>query len=73
VFDWLAPPAIYQTVVVNLIAEPDTAISGVLWKARGPWLVLRKASLMKPSLQPMTIDGDVIVHRDNVSFIQVLA
>jgi hypothetical protein len=72
VFDWLGPPALLHSVVVNLIADPDTAISGVLWQSRGPWLVLRKASVLKPNLEPMPVDGDVLVHRHNVAFVQVL-
>ena len=69
---WFQPPALYHSVVVNLIQEADTAISGVLFQARGPWLVLRKAAVLKPNLEPMPVDGDVLVHRSNVTFIQVL-
>jgi hypothetical protein len=58
-------------VVVNLIEERDTAVQGVLWRSRGPWLVLREASMLKPSLAPQAMDGDVLVHRSNVAFIQV--
>jgi len=59
-------------VIVNLKDDPTTAIKGVLWSSRGPWLTLSSAALLKPSLPPTPIDGDVIVHRDNVSFVQVL-
>lgn len=69
---WWLPPCLRRSVVVNLISEPDTAISGVLWQSRGSWLVLRNASLIKPELAPLPIDGEVIVHRSNVSFVQAL-
>jgi len=58
-------------VIVNLKDDPTTAIKGVLWSSRGPWLTLRSASLLKATLQPTPIDGEVIVHRDNVLFLQV--
>ena len=70
--DWLAPPCLHRAVVVNLIAEPDTAIRGVLWQSRGAWLVLKKAAVLKPNMDPTPVDGDVLVHRANVSFVQVL-
>lgn len=47
-------------------------ISGVLWRARGSWLVLRKATIVQPHREPVIVDGEVVVHRDNVAFIQVL-
>lgn len=60
-----------RTVVVNLVSDKDVALSGVLWRARGPWLILRRASLLKQRTDPLAIDGEVIVHRSNVSFLQV--
>lgn len=69
---WWQPPCLYRTVVVNLIADPESAIQGVLWRSRGSWLTIRKASILKPNLAPMAVDGDVIVHRANVNFVQVL-
>jgi hypothetical protein len=73
VFEWfVAPPCLRQSVVVNLISEPDTAIRGVLWSVRGSWFVLKNAAVLKPQLEPLAIDGDVIIHRTNVAFVQVL-
>jgi len=73
VFDsWFAPPCLRQSVVVNLISEPDTAIRGVLWSVRGSWFVLKNAAILKPTLDPVTIDGEVIIHRANVAFLQVV-
>lgn len=69
---WFAPPCLRQTVVVNLISEPDTAIRGVLWSMRGTWFVLKNAALLKPNLEPVTVDGDVIIDRRNVAFLQVV-
>lgn len=70
---WLGPPCLLQRVLLVLIAEEDTALRGVLWRVRGPWLVLRDADVKKGSAAPVPLDGgEVIVHRSNVAFIQVL-
>jgi hypothetical protein len=57
---------------VNLKDDPTTAIRGVLWKTRGPFITLVQAFALKVGNQPAQIDGDVIIERDNVSFYQVL-
>jgi hypothetical protein len=68
-----APPCLYHSVVVHLIAERDTAIQGVLWQSRGAWWVLKKAYVLKPGVDPERADGDnVVVHRSNVAFVQVM-
>jgi hypothetical protein len=59
-------------VIVNFRSDPDLAIRGVLWAYRGSWLVLRDAALLKANASATPLDGDAIVHRDNVSFLQVL-
>lgn len=68
---WGAPPALYRRVVVNLVSDTDLAIGGVLWQARGAWLVLRKAEMLRAKEAPVPIDGEVLIHRGNVSFIEV--
>lgn len=69
---WWRPPCLLQRVIVNLVADRETALQGVLWSSRGAWLTLRDASLLKPGAQPVAMDGDVIVHRAQVLFLQVL-
>jgi len=61
-----------RSVVVNLKGTSESAISGVLWRSRGPWLVLRRASIIEAHSEPVAVDGEVIVHRSHVSFVQVL-
>jgi hypothetical protein len=34
--------------------------------------VLKNAAVLKPQLDPLAIDGDVIIHRTNVAFVQVV-
>jgi hypothetical protein len=68
---WWRPPCLLRVVIVNVKDDPTTALRGVLFSSRGPWLTLKDVTLLKPQVtQPM--DGEVVVHRDNVAFIQVL-
>jgi hypothetical protein len=66
-----APPCLLRSVIVNLKDDSATALHGVLWTSRGPWLTLRSVSLLKPGEPPVPMDGEAIVHRDNVAFVQV--
>lgn len=68
---WWRHPALYHRVLVNLKSDDPPAIQGVLWQSRGAWLVLRKASLTPAHGEALPVDGEVVVHRDNVSFIQI--
>ena len=67
---WWRPPCLLRACIVNL--KDDTAIKAVLWTSRGPWLTFRDASLLKAGAQPVRMDGELVVHRSNVAFLQVL-
>jgi hypothetical protein len=74
---WWRPPCLLRSVLVNLTADNpdrdrDRVISGVLWASRGAWLTVKDAQVQEGSGTPMKVDGEVVVHRDKVSFIQVL-
>ncbi len=69
---WWRPPYLLRSVIVNVRDDATTAISGVLWASRGPWLIVRQASLLKAQQQPTPLDGEVVIARDNVSFVQML-
>jgi hypothetical protein len=62
--------AVRKTVVVNLA---DKAFRGVLWAQRGPLLVLRGVELLEPARAPQPVDGEVVIERGRVEFVQVLA
>lgn len=62
--------AVRKRVVVNL---SDKAFSGVLWAKRGPLLVLRDAELLEAGREPQRVDGEIVIERSQVEFIQVLA
>jgi hypothetical protein len=57
-----------QPVVVNLLS--GSAIEGVVWRRRGRYLVLRNATLLEPGSQAVTMDGEVVLDRDRVDFVQ---
>lgn len=69
---WWRPPCLLRRVIVNLKDEPPTALQGVLWSARGPWLTLRAAAVLAPGEAPTPADGELVVHRNNVAFVQVV-
>lgn len=58
-----------RRVVVNLLT--DRAFVGILWAQRGPLLVLRDAVMHEPGRQPSPVDGEVVIERDQVEFIQI--
>lgn len=65
---WWRRTAVRKRVVVNLT---DKAFAGVLWAKRGPLLVLRDAVLMQHGAADTPMDGEVVVERSKVEFIQV--
>lgn len=71
-FEWLVAPSYpeRQKVVVN--TKDGQALQGILWQRDRQYLVLKSTLLVSGHEKPIPIDGDVIVERANVSFIQVL-
>jgi hypothetical protein len=69
---WWQPPALLRSVVVNLKGE-DTAVAGVLWGMRGPWVIVRQPTLVRAGhADATTTDGEVLIHRAQINFIQVV-
>ncbi len=62
--------ALNRKVMVNLTG--GSAIDGVLWDERGPLIVLRDANLHSES-GTASLDGDVIIERDRIAFVQVVS
>ncbi|MFJ3878058.1 hypothetical protein ACIPW5_11420 [Streptomyces sp. NPDC090077] len=60
--------AVRKRVVVNLT---DKAFAGVLWAKRGPLLILKDAVLMQHGAADTPMDGEVLIERAKVDFIQV--
>lgn len=58
-----------KRVLVNL--RSGRAVTGVMWSSRGRHLVLKSAELIEPGMESTQMDGDVVVDRDQVEFVQV--
>lgn len=59
----------HRRVVVNL--RTGSAISGVITKWRGPFYVLRDATVHEGE-QVAPADGEILVEKKNVDYIQAL-
>lgn len=69
---WWRPPCLLRTVIVNQIGGSESALRGVLWESRGAWLTLKEASVLQENKPATAVDGEIVIHRSNVAFIQVL-
>lgn len=63
------PPMVRRRCLVNLVSDERHALSGVLWQARGPWLVFRDAAVVDGQTRT-PVSGEVMVHRSNIAFVQ---
>lgn len=70
---WWLPPAMLRVCIVNFTDDPGTAIKGVLWSSRGPWLTFRDCAILKAGASPAKLDGEIVIHRDRVAFLQAVA
>lgn len=59
-----------RRVVVN--CKSEAVFQGVLWRRRRGYLVLRNASLLRPKSVPLKLDGEIVIEKANVDFIQVM-
>jgi small nuclear ribonucleoprotein (snRNP)-like protein len=58
-----------KKVVVNL--HSSRAFVGILWAQRGPLIVLRNVTMHEPGAAVASVDGEVVIERSQVEFIQV--
>ena len=56
-------------VIVNL--KDETAISGYVTESTRGVLVMRGSGLLSAGAEPLSVSGDVVIDRENVSFIQI--
>lgn len=59
-----------RRVLVNLTT--GQAIEGVLLRQSGPLLVVANATLHEPNAEPASLDGEAVIERDRVAFIQAV-
>jgi hypothetical protein len=67
-------PRLRRRCIVSLLGTTDS-IEGVLWTRRGRWLVIKDPHLVRTSEQGSKVDkadGEILIDRDQVSFVQVL-
>ncbi len=58
-----------KRVLVSL--RSGRAVTGVLWTQRGRSLVLKSAELLEPGSEAVPMDGDLLLDRDQVEWVQV--
>jgi len=58
-----------KRVIVN---QAERAFAGILWGQYGPLLVLRNAELLQAGTAPQALDGEVVIERASVHFIQIV-
>lgn len=59
-----------RRVLVNL--KTEKAFEGYLYARRGDLLLLKEVVLLEPRAEPVPIDGDVVLERSVVDFVQIL-
>jgi len=69
---WGRPPFHLRSVLVTLKTEDDTTARGIAWQTRGNWLVFRNVELLRPNVAPVKVDGELVIPRENIAFIQML-
>lgn len=71
-FEWLTgtPYPFARRMIVNL--KDGTRFRGVLWQRRADYLVLRNTELLPPGSKAIPVDGEVLVFKSDVLFLQVL-
>jgi hypothetical protein len=70
---WWRPPCLLRRVVVNFAHDPTEAIEGALFSYRGGWLTLQDVSGMKSGHPlPVPVTGEVVIHRSQIKFLQVV-
>lgn len=57
-----------RRVIVNLL--DGSSIIGVFYRQTGPLLVIKNATFVAPGTEPVALDGDTVIERDKVLFIQ---
>lgn len=66
---WWRPPCLLRQVIVNL--TNGEAVEGLLWQSRGPWLIIKHPRGLKAGAPPLPMEGEAVIHRSTVTFMQV--
>lgn len=60
---------VHQRVVINL--KSGTAVAGVVTTSKRSFCVVRDATVIERGMQPAVADGEVVVERDHIDYIQI--
>lgn len=71
VYELHGMPRLRRRCIVTLVGSEDS-IEGVLWTRRGQWLVLKDARLLRANGDVHPADGEILIDRGRVGFLQVL-
>jgi hypothetical protein len=66
---WSRRLMVRREVLVQL--RSGSAVKGALWARKGRTLVLKSATLLEPGAEAVSMDGDVVLDRDVVDWVQV--
>ena len=70
-FDRVAAARIGARRRVLVQMHSGRAFTGLQWRRRGRLLVLRNVEMLEPNNQPATLDGEVVLDRGEVEYVQV--
>lgn len=62
-------PVLRQVIVVSKTGQ---SFKGVIWSKRGGHIVLKNAQILQDGGMRTPMDGELLIERANVDFIQVL-
>jgi hypothetical protein len=63
-------PAEAREVLVSLLS--GRAVRGVLWQSAGDYILLRSCTLYEKGVEPTPCDGEVLLDKANVEYIQIV-
>lgn len=58
-----------RKVIVNL--KTDRSFRGILWRCWFGVLVIRQAEMLAPKGETVHMDGELVIFKDDIEFIQV--
>ena len=59
-----------RQVIVN--TKTDRAFKGLLYEKTSDYLLLRDVTMLRGRDTPIALDGEMVIYRDNVDFLQVV-
>lgn len=57
-----------RRMIVNL--KTGRAFRGIVYKQSGPLVVLRNVEMLESGRPPVPVDGEVLIERDEIEFMQ---